>query len=97
VAPIGELANQVDATGVVVLDHDRELLTAGDPPAAVDCRSIRKPLLPGARQPQLAGPGPVRGMAGPGRIPICLASSFRLACPIDSAMLSLAEKDLGRY
>jgi hypothetical protein len=58
VAPIGELANQVDATGVVVLDHDRELLTAGDPPAAVDCRSIRKPLLPRARQPQLAGPGP---------------------------------------
>jgi CubicO group peptidase (beta-lactamase class C family) len=45
VAPIGELANQVGATGVVVLDHGRELLSAGDPSAAVDCRSIRKPLL----------------------------------------------------
>lgn len=44
-APILELAHQVGATGVVVLDHDRELVNAGDPSAAVDCRSIRKPLL----------------------------------------------------
>jgi CubicO group peptidase (beta-lactamase class C family) len=45
VAPISELAHQVGATGVVVLDHGRELLSIGDPSAAVDCRSIRKPLL----------------------------------------------------
>jgi CubicO group peptidase (beta-lactamase class C family) len=45
VALIGELANQIGATGVVVLDHGRELLSIGDPSAAVDCRSIRKPLL----------------------------------------------------
>ena len=44
-ALIGELANQIGATGVVVLDHGRELLSIGDPSAAVDCRSIRKPLL----------------------------------------------------
>ncbi len=44
-APIGELADQVGATGVVVFDHGRELLSAGDPSAAVDCRSIRKSLL----------------------------------------------------
>jgi CubicO group peptidase (beta-lactamase class C family) len=45
VAPILELASQVGATAVVVLDRDRELLSVGDPSAAVDCRSIRKPLL----------------------------------------------------
>jgi CubicO group peptidase (beta-lactamase class C family) len=45
VAPILELANQIGATALVVLDRDRELLSLGDPSAAVDCRSIRKPLL----------------------------------------------------
>jgi CubicO group peptidase (beta-lactamase class C family) len=45
VAPILELASQVGAMAVVVLDHGRELLSVGDPSAAVDCRSIRKSLL----------------------------------------------------
>jgi CubicO group peptidase (beta-lactamase class C family) len=45
VASIGELAHQVGATGVVVFDHARELLSVGDPSAAVNCRSIRKSLL----------------------------------------------------
>jgi CubicO group peptidase (beta-lactamase class C family) len=45
VTPVLELASQAGATAVVVLDRRRELLSVGDPSAAVDCRSIRKPLL----------------------------------------------------
>jgi CubicO group peptidase (beta-lactamase class C family) len=45
VTPVLELASQVGATAVVVLDRHRELLSVGDPSAAVDCRSIRKSLL----------------------------------------------------
>jgi CubicO group peptidase (beta-lactamase class C family) len=42
---VGELADQIGATAVVVRDRERELLSTGRPSAAVDCRSIRKPLL----------------------------------------------------
>lgn len=42
---IGELAAQVGATAVVVRDHEKELVSVGDPAAAVPCRSIRKSLL----------------------------------------------------
>jgi CubicO group peptidase (beta-lactamase class C family) len=45
VTPVLELASQAGATAVVVLDRRRELLSVGDPSAAVDCRSIRKSLL----------------------------------------------------
>jgi hypothetical protein len=31
VTPILELANQIGATGVIVFDHGRELLSIGDP------------------------------------------------------------------
>lgn len=40
-----ELAGQIGATAVVVRDHDRELLSIGEPSAAVHSRSIRKSLL----------------------------------------------------
>ena len=40
-----ELASQIGATAVVVCDHRKELLCAGQPSVAVHCRSIRKTLL----------------------------------------------------
>jgi CubicO group peptidase (beta-lactamase class C family) len=42
---VRELASQVGATAVVVCDHERELLSIGEPSAVVQCRSIRKSLL----------------------------------------------------
>jgi CubicO group peptidase (beta-lactamase class C family) len=42
---VRDLAGQVGATAVVVRDHDRELMSVGEPSATVHCRSIRKPLL----------------------------------------------------
>jgi len=43
--PVEELASQIGATAVVVCDHRKELLCAGQPSVAVHCRSIRKTLL----------------------------------------------------
>lgn len=42
---VRELAAQVGATAVVVCDHEKELLSAGEPSVPVHCRSIRKSLL----------------------------------------------------
>lgn len=44
-ALVRDLARRVGATAVVVRDRERELLSVGEPSAAGDCRSIRKPLL----------------------------------------------------
>ena len=43
--PVEELASQIGATAVVVCDHRKELLCAGQPSVAVHCRSIGKTLL----------------------------------------------------
>ena len=43
--PVEELASQIGATAVVVCDHRKELLCAGQPSVAVHCRSIRNTLL----------------------------------------------------
>jgi CubicO group peptidase (beta-lactamase class C family) len=43
--PVEELASQAGATAVVICDHGKELLHAGQPSVTVDCRSIRKTLL----------------------------------------------------
>jgi CubicO group peptidase (beta-lactamase class C family) len=43
--PVEELARQAGATAVVVCDHGKELLGAGEPSVTVHCRSIRKTLL----------------------------------------------------
>jgi CubicO group peptidase (beta-lactamase class C family) len=43
--PVEELASQAGATAVVVCDHGKELLCAGQPSVTVHCRSIRKTLL----------------------------------------------------
>jgi len=42
---VEELASQIGATAVVVCDHRKELLCAGQPSVAVHCRSIGKTLL----------------------------------------------------
>jgi hypothetical protein len=38
VAPILELANQIGATGVIVFDHGRELLSIADPSQTASSR-----------------------------------------------------------